>query len=368
VNISTAITGMAKSGRTTIFNALTRGHADIGSYSVKNFAPHIGIAKVPEPRFTTLRNILHPEKFVPAELRYLDISASVKELAQDDRISGQLLNQISAADALITVIRAFHDESLPHPKSSLDIDRDLTTMELELTFADLETLDKRLSKIDISLKGAKQHDRQHLLREQDILMRLKMDLEEYMPIRELTLSEDDTKFITNYQFLSAKPQVIVINIGEDQLSEANSLEVELNSRYSKNKCRIITLCGKLEMEISQLDNGTAEEYRSEYGIIESGLERIIKASYDLLGLISFFSIASREVRAWPIKNGTGAQRAAGKIHSDMERGFIRAEVISYDDLVKCGSLPESRKKGLIRLEGKNYSVQDGDIITFLFNT
>jgi len=321
VSVDIGIIGLAKSGRTTIFNALTRGKADTG-----DLAPHIGIAKVPEPRLKVLVDMLHPKRVVPAEVRYVDIDASVKGLAKDKAIGG-----------------------------------------LELAFSDLVIIERRLERIELSLKGAKQLERQGLLQEQEMLTRVKAELENEMPIRELGLTTDEARTIANYQFLTAKPLLIVVNIGEDQLPQAASLEAELNSHYSRPKCSTITLCGKLEMELTQLDNSAAEGFRTEFGISESGPGRIIKLSYQLLGLISFFTTASGEVKAWSIQNGTGALKAAGKIHSDMERGFIRAEVTSYDDLVRCGSLSEARKRGVLRLEGKNYIVQDGDVITFLFN-
>jgi GTP-binding protein YchF len=240
-------------------------------------------------------------------------------------------------------------------------------MNLELTFSDLALLERRLERIAASLKGAKPPDRSVLLREQEIVMRIKADLEKDVPVRELTLTEEEAKALSSYQLLSAKPLLIVVNIGEDQLAQAESLAAELNSRYSQQKCRVITICGELEMELAQLDDSAAEELRTGYGMKESGVDRILKLSYELLGLISFFTIVSDEVKAWSIPGGTNAVKAAGKIHSDMERGFIRAEVISYQDLVRCGSLAEARKKGLLRLEGKNYIVEDGDVITFLFN-
>ena len=224
-----------------------------------------------------------------------------------------------------------------------------------------------LLRIKTSLRGAKQPEHQDLLREEELLMKVKADLEKDIPIRELKLTTDELRTMANYQFLTAKPLLVMVNIGEDQLPQASSLEAELNSHYSRPKCRIITLCGKLEMELTQLDNSAAEEFRAEFGMSESGLDRTIKLSYELLGLISFFTIASGEVKAWSIQDGTNALKAAGKIHTDMERGFIRAEVITYDDLLKCGSLSEARKKGLLRLEGKGYTVKDGDVITFLFN-
>ena len=362
MSVDIGIIGLAKSGKTTIFNALTKGKADIES-----LAPHIGIAKVPEPRLKTLADILHPKRVVPAETRYIDIGASVKGLVADKAIGGQFLTQLSNVDTLINVVRAFTDESIPHIEGSLDVDRDIDTTNLELAFSDLAIIEKRLERIKVSLKGAKPPERQGLLREEELLMKVKADLEKDIPVRELKLTTDEARTITNYQFLTAKPLLIVVNIGEEQLPQAASLEAELDSHYSQPNCRIIALCGKLEMELTQLDNSAAEGFRAEFGIRESGLDRIIKLSYELLGLISFFTIASGEVKAWSIQNGTNALKAAGKIHSDMERGFIRAAVISYDDLVKCGSVAEARKRGLLRLEGKEYIVQDGDVITFLFN-
>ena len=360
--VDIGIIGLAKSGRTTVFNALTKGKA-----GTEGLASHIGVARVPEPRLKVLTDMLHPKRVVPAEVTYHDVGASVKGLVKEKGISGQFLTQLSNVDALINVVRAFADESIPHIEGSVDVERDIAAMGLELAFSDLALLERRLQRIDISLKGAKQPERQDLLREQEMLGKVKADLEKDIPIRELKLTTGETKVMANYQFLSAKPLLIVVNIGEDQLPQAVSLEAELNLHYSRPKCRLITLCGKLEMELAQLDNSAAEGFRTEFGIRESGLDRTIKLSYELLGLISFFTIASGEVKAWSIQNGTSALKAAGKIHSDMERGFIRAEVISYDDLVKCGSVAEARKKGFLRLEGKEYIVQDGDVITFLFN-
>jgi len=362
MGVSIGIIGLAKSGKTTIFNALTRGKADMESP-----AAHLGMAKVPEPRLKMLASMLQPKKVVPAEANYTDIGASIKGLGKETGISGQLLNQLSSVDALINVVRAFSDESIPHIEDSLDVERDIATIDLELAFSDLAIIERRLEKIGISLKGAKATERQDILREQERLIKIKAELEKDVPIREQRLTTDQARSIASYQFLTAKPMLIVVNIGEEQLPQAASLETELNLHYSRPKCRIITLCGKLEMELAQLNNEGAEAFRTEFGMVESGFDRTIKLSYELLGLISFFTTASEEVKAWSIHQDASAVKAAGKIHSDMERGFIRAEVISYPDLVKCGSLSEARKKGLLRLEGKNYIVQDGDVITFLFN-
>jgi GTP-binding protein YchF len=367
MSVEIGIVGLTKSGRTTIFNALTRGEADTKGHTQESSAPHIAVATVSEPRLDGLADILHPKRVVPISVTYIDLGASVKSLVEDKTIGGRLLNQLSNVDALINVVRAFIDDSIPHVEGSLDIERDISNMNLELAFSDLAIIERRLGRIETSLKGAKQLERQALLREQSLLDKIRAELEKDIPIRELKLTTDETRTIANFQFLTAKPLLIVVNIGEDQLPEAQSLEARLNLDYSRPKCSVITLCGELEMELAQLDDAAADELRSEYGLTESGADRVVKSSYDLLGLVSFFSIASGEVRAWPIPGGTEAVKAAGKIHSDMERGFIRAEVISYDDLVKSGSVPEARKKGLLRMEGKSYIVQDGDVITFLFN-
>lgn len=366
MSVDIGIIGLAQSGRTTLFNALTHGSGS-GQHAQED--SHIGMARVPEPRLEKLAELLHPQKVVPATARYIDIGASVKELVNGKGVGGQLLMQLTQVDALINVVRAFRDDSIPHVEGSLNVERDITNMELELTFSDLTLLERRLERVAESLKGAKPQERQSLMREQELMVKIKANLEKEIPIRSLTLTAEEARSIAGYQFLTAKPLLVVVNIGEDQLPQTESLEAELNSRYSRPKCRLITICGKVEveMELAELAEDEAQIMRSEFGIKESGADRVIKHSYELLGLLTFFTIASGEVRAWSIRQGTDAVRAAGKIHSDMERGFIRAEVISYGDLVKCGSLAEARKRGLLRLEGKSYIVQDGDVITFLFN-
>jgi len=369
MSINIGIIGLSQSGKTTVFNALTGGKAETQSHGTDGLSPHIGIARVPEPRLKALEEILRPGKTVAAEARYTDVGASVKTLAQDKGIGGRLLNQLSTVDTLICVIRAFTDESIPHPKGSLDIKRDIGELDMELIFSDLAIIERRLEKIETSLKGAKPAERQDFVHEQEILSKFKAELEYDKPIRELPIESADARYIANYQFLTAKPMLILINIGEEQLEKAASLEeeIKINSEYAAAKCRAIAICGKLEMELSQLEESAALEFRAEYGIKESGLERTVKASYELSDLITFFTIASNEVRAWSIKRGTTALKAAGKIHTDMEKGFIRAEGIGFDDLVRCGGIGEAKKKGLLRLEGKEYVVQDGDVITFLFN-
>ncbi len=360
MSINIGIVGLDKSGKTTIFNALTRGQADTKSSTL-----HIGKAKVPEPRLKALADMLQPKRVVPAEVSYIDIGASVK--GGDRGMGGQILGELSHTDALINVVRAFADDSIPHVEGSLDVERDITAIDLELALHDAGITIRRLERIETSLKGGDPTERQGLLREQQLLEKLKAELEKEVPIRQLGLTADETKAISNFQFLTAKPLLIAVNIGEEQICEAASLEKELNSRHSGAGRGFIALCGKLEMELTQLDEEAEKECRTEFGITEPGLERVIRLSYQLLDLITFFTTVSDEVKAWPIPRGTTALKAAGKIHSDMERGFIRAEAISYNDLVKCGGMAEAHKKGLLRLEGKGYPVLDGDVITFLFN-
>jgi GTP-binding protein YchF len=362
MTIEIGIIGLAKSGKTTIFNALTGGKADTGSP-----ASHIGIAKVPEPRLKVLADMLHPKKVVPAEVSYTDIGASVKDLGGGKGVGGQILSQLSNADALINVVRSFASESVPHIEGSLDVDRDIATTNLELSLHDLGIISRRLEKIEESLKGAKPAERQAIQREQELMGRLKSGLEKEVPIREMNLSAEEARLTTHYQFLTAKPMLIVVNIGEEQIAEAQDMQNKLNARYARAGVRVITLCGELEMEISQLDEEAAEEFRAEYSLPKAGLEHVVELSYELLGLVTFFTTVSDEMKAWSIPKGTPALKAAGKIHSDIERGFIRAEVISYDDLVKCGSMAEAHHKGRLRLESKSYIVQDGDVITFRFN-
>jgi GTP-binding protein YchF len=359
------IIGLPGSGRTTVFSALTGGGSS--GTAASGTSAHIGTAFVPEPRLEVLAGIFHPGKVTYPSVTYIDIGASVKDMAQEKGIGGKLLNQLSQVDALINVVRSFKNDAVPHTEGSLDVERDINTMNLELAFSDLVILERRLSRLEESLKGAKQAERAGILREQESIGRIKADLEKDIPVREMNLTEEEKRMLSGYQLLSAKPLVIAVNIGEEQLPEADTLIKEWNSKFKADKRAVTAICGELEMELTQLDGEAAEEFRGEYGLKESGADKIIKHSYDLLGLISFFTAGPTEVRAWSIMEGTEAQKAAGKIHSDMEKGFIRAEVTPFEDLVKCGGFSEAKKRGVLRLEGKTYPVHDGDVITFLFN-
>jgi len=364
VDMKIAITGLPKSGKTTIFNALTKGKVEVTAYS-SSLTPNVGITKVSDSRLEVLQNMFQPKKTVPAEVTYVDIAGFSKSSHRGGGIEGESLNYLTTADALLQVVRAFEDENLPHPEGSIDPQRDIANLDLELAFSDLTIIERRLIKLEEALKGAKASEHEAYLKEQHLLQKIKSGLEKDLPIRQHDITKEELKALSNYQFLTVKPMMVVLNIGEEQIPQATLLENKLDSVY--HQFAIVALCGKLEMELAQLNDAEAAEFRESMGLTTSAVDRIIDLSYHLLEFISFFTTASAELKAWTIPGGTLAVKAAGKIHSDMERGFIRAEVISYNDLQKCGSLAEARKRGMLRIEGKNYVVKDGDIVTFLFN-
>lgn len=359
------IIGMPKSGKTTIFNALTKGRAETAAYAPAALQPNIGIAKVEDQRLAVLAEMFKPKRVVPTEIKYIDVA--VVPADREGGFSSQFLTYLSRVDAIIHTVRVFENERVPHIKGSVNPKRDIDTINLELAFSDLVIIERRLKRIEESFKHASHQERDSLITEQTMLAKIKDNLENERAVRELQLTEDETKIISNYNFLTAKSVLILLNVGEEQLPQADSLKSDLDARYSRPHSRVATICGKLEMELTQLSEEEAKEFRDDLGIKESALNQVIRLSYELLGQISFFTACSDEVKAWAISRGTPAIKAAGKIHSDMERGFIRAEVITFDDLVACGSIAQARKQGLLRLEGKNYIVQDGDIINFLFN-
>ncbi len=358
-----AIIGLPESGKTTIFNALTRGKAEVAAYS-PTLAPNTGVAKVPDSRLTALEGIFQPKKTVPTEVSYIDIAGSLKGFGKEGA-GGEFLNYLTTADALLQVVRAFEDDKVPHPEGNIEPKRDIASLDLELAISDLAIMERRLDKLETSLKGAKAAERESYLKEQLLLQKVKVELEKDVPIRLQGLTKEEIKMLANYQFLTAKPMLVVLNIGEEQIPQALQLEGEISSLYPQ--FAVVALCGKLEMELTQLSDDEAKEFREAMGLSKPALDRVIDLSYTLLGLVSFFTTVSSELKAWTIPSGTPAQKAAGKIHTDMERGFIRAEVISYSDMESCGNIAEARKRGLLRTEGKNYVIQDGDVVTFLFN-
>jgi GTP-binding protein YchF len=361
--VKVAIIGIPESGKTTIFNALTKGKAEIAAYS-PTLAPNIGVARVSDPRLSALEGIFQPKKTVPAEVSYIDIAGFIKGFGKEGA-GGEFLNYLTTADALLQVVRTFENDKAPHPEGSTDPKRDITSLDLELAVSDLGIMERRLEKLETSLKAAKAAEREPYLREQSLLQKTKTGLEKEVPIRVQGLTKEELKMLVDYQFLTAKPMLAVLNIGEKQIPQASQLEGEISSLYPQ--FAVVALCGKLEMELAQLSDDEAREFREAMGLSRPALDRVVDLSYSLLGLISFFTTVSSELKAWTVPSETPAPKAAGKIHSDMERGFIRAEVISYSDLETCGNLAEARKRGLLRTEGKNYIIQDGDVVTFLFN-
>lgn len=362
-----SIIGLPGSGKTTIFNALTKCSADNKVHSTGGLTTNPAIAKVPDERVMKLSGIFHPKKTTLAEIKYVDIGGLAKGFGKEQGVGGQFLNILSTADAILQVVRAFEDENIPHVEGKIDPLRDIETMDMELVFSDLLIVEKRLGRIESSLKGSKGAERDQAVKEQELLNRIKAELEKNIPIRLQKLTEDELHSLSNYQFLTAKPMLVVINIGEKQLDSYDAALDELKKKYTQPQVELISMCGKLEMELVQLSDEEADIFRKDIGLKEPAFDSVIKHSYALLGLISFFTVGEDEVRAWTIRKDTPAVKAAGKIHSDIEKGFIRAEVISYDDFIKSGNMAEARKHGLLRLEGKTYTVQDGDISHFLFN-
>lgn len=363
------IIGLPASGKTTVFNALTRAEAHTGGFGAAPEEPNLATVKVPDPRLDRLTEMFRPQRKVPADVQYLDIAGIAKGIAEKG-MSGQLLGHLSQADALLVVIRAFEDPNVPHPEGSVDPVRDIETLLLELTFSDLAIVDKRLQRLMAQIPKLRGTEREAYEREHVVMTRLKEALEADTPLREVipTLDPDDAKLLRGFGLLTAKPLFLLLNIGEDQLGETANLLIEtVRERFARPGVAVDALAGKLEMEISQLDDEDAAVFLADLGIAESSRDRVIRQSFDLLGLIPFFTVGPDECRAWTIRRGTTALEAAGEIHSDIQRGFIRAEVVSYDDLVAAGGLAEAKRLGTYRREGKTYVVQDGDIIHFLFN-
>lgn len=358
------IIGLPRSGKTTIFNAVTKGTVAVAGYSDK---PNVGVAKVPDQRLDTLAAMYRPKRVVPAIVTYTDIPPPPEGFGETRGISGEYLNAMQPLDALLIIIRAFNNASVSHVDETIDPIRDTENMLMEITISDLEILERRLTKIHDSFKGISPQERSSLTREQDLLQRIKDQLNAGVALRDQPLSSEELKRISGFGFLSIKPLIVVMNVGEAQLDDHDDLKSQIQEHLSSQHVRTAIICAQLEMELAQMDPEEEQEFRKELGTTESSLHKMIRLSYDVVDQISFFTVGEDEVRAWEIRKETIAQHAAGKIHSDLERGFIRAEVISYLDLVQCGGLVEARKQGLLRQEGKDHVVEDGEIMHVLFN-
>ncbi len=349
------IIGLPQSGKTTVFNALTRGHQPLTT-SGGRIDVHTGVVDVPDARVDRLSALFKPKKTIYAKVTYADIAGLE---GSKSAISGQLLNQLTQMDGLLHVVHCFEDEDVPHPAGSVNPLRDITTMDAELLLNDMIAVERKLERLAEERKKGGGRERLVIERETALFERFREALSRELPLREIELSAEEEKTLAGFGFLTRKPMLVLLNLHEGQ--ELPPVE------YAHPHCSLAALQGKLEMEIAQLDPADAEAFMQEYGIAELGLARVIRLSYDLLGLISFFTVGDDEVRAWTIHRGASAYDAAGEIHTDLQKGFIRAEVIPYDELVSLGGMTEAKAKGRLRLEGKEYIVRDGEIVHIRFN-
>lgn len=356
------IVGLPGSGKTTVFNALTGAHADTGGFSGGRAAPNIGVVKVPDERLDRLTELFHPRKTVPADVTYVDVAIPAGA-AREGTINPDHLALIRNADALLHVTRAFDGgaEGAPDPW------RDVENLDTEFAIADLMVIEKRLEKLRTSGRHGAPGEREANAQEEELLARLEPELSAGRPLRAVQLSDDDELRLRGYRFLTQKPVLVVINLAEGQLATAAELETAGRSRYAQPQSDVAALGGKIESELAQLSAEDAALFMEDLGIAEPSRGRIIRLTYELLGLFSFFTAGEDECRAWTLRSGDSAVDAAAAIHTDLARGFIRAEVVTFDDLMACGSMAEARKRGLLRSEGKTYAVRDGDVIEVLFN-
>jgi ribosome-binding ATPase len=367
--VQIAIIGLPASGKTTVFNTLTRGHADTGGYG--GMTLHVGVVKVPDERLDRLAEIFKPKKIVHADVTYVDLPAppaSSEGRVGAEELPAEHLARLRESDALLHVIRAFDDPAVPHPAGSVDAARDLEALDLELILADLAILDRRLERL---AAGGGRHgtpaEREANEREDGILRRLKADLEAGRPIRDASLDPEEARAIRGFRFLTEKPVLVLLNVSEGDLPKAAELVTGLEAGYTHRHALVAALSAKIEMELGELEPEEAGVFMAELGIAESGLARVIRLSYRLLGLISFLTAGPDEVRAWPIPDDSTAVDAAGAIHTDLAKGFIRAEVVPYEDLLALGSTAEARRHGKLRSEGRTYLVKDGDVVEILFS-
>lgn len=353
------IVGLPVSGKTTLFSTLS-GQTAVGSIGGK-VEVHRGVVKVMDKRLDALTKIFQPKKEVYATIEYIEVGGMEREVSSAKGFDPQFLHTLKNTAALCVVIRAFENEFYPHPAGSVNVNRDIQTVETEFLLSDLAIVENRIERLEKQILKSKE---EASLREVELLKRCREFLEAEKPLREMPFSEEEALMVRGFQFLSAKPLIFVINVDEKDIRRESDI---LSSIPEKSHVKVIALCAKAEQEISQLAEADRAMFLEDLGITEPALPKLIHASYDLLGLISFFTVGDPECHAWTIKKGTTAQKAAGEIHTDFERGFIRAEVVHYDDFMKWGSMAKCREHGALRLEGKNYIVKDGDIMTIRFN-
>ena len=361
------IVGLPNVGKSTLFNSLTKAGAESANYPFCTIDPNVGVVTVPDERLNVLGEMYHTKKIIPAAIEFVDIAGLVKGASKGEGLGNQFLANIREVDAIVHVVRCFEDSNIVHVDGSINPLRDIETINLELIFSDLEILERRISKAVRAARNDKM-----VAKELALMERIKAHLEEGKLAKTFdgVQDEDEQAWLESYNLLTYKPVIFAANVKEDDLADdgASNAGVQSVRKYAANEnCEVFVVCAQIEQEIAELEDDEKKMFLEDLGLKESGLEKLIKASYSLLGLISYLTAGEPEVRAWTIKKGTKAPQAAGKIHSDFERGFIRAEIVSYDDLMACGTYNAAKEKGLVRLEGKEYVVQDGDIILFRFN-
>ena len=364
MSLTAGIVGLPNVGKSTLFNAITNQKILAENYPFATIEPNVGVVTVPDERMDKLKEMYEPNRFIPTAYEFTDIAGLVKGASKGEGLGNKFLSHIRETDAIVEVVRCFDDGKIIHVEGSIDPIRDIETINFELIFADIETIDKRLDKARKMLKADKKYQL-----EIDLLERIKQNLENGVSARSLDYTEEELPIVKDMWLLSSKPIIYVTNISEEQMGvwETDENVQKVREYAQKENSDIVPLCVKIEEEISILDDSDKKEMLEALGLEESGLDKLIRKSYDLLGLMSFLTAGEPEVRAWTIKKGTKAPGAAGKIHSDIERGFIKAEVVSYDDLIREGSMLEAKEKGLVRSEGKEYIMKDGDIVLFKFN-
>lgn len=360
------IVGLPNVGKSTLFNAITKAGAESANYPFCTIEPNVGVVNVPDKRLDVLEQMYSSKKKVYANIEFYDIAGLVKGASKGEGLGNKFLSHIREVASIVHVVRCFEDGNVVHVDGSVDPIRDIETINLELIFADLEVLERRIEKaVKLTRSGDKKAKEELALME-----RIKIQLESGKPVRTMEFTSDEEEIVKGFFLITSKPVLYAANVSEDDVVSGN-LENDLVKKvieYAKNEnSEVVTICAKLEEELSALEDEEKLEMLSEYGLTETGLDKLIHSSYKLLGLMSFLTAGVQEVRAWTIKNGTKAPAAAGKIHTDIERGFIRAEIITYDKLVECGSEAVAKEKGFFRLEGKEYVMQDGDVVNFRFN-
>src|SRR5690606_2830911 len=363
--LTAGIVGLPNVGKSTLFNAITQAGAEAANYPFATIDPNVGIVEVPDERLDKLTELVKAKKKVPTTFEFIDTAELVKGARKGKGFGKQFLSHIRQVDAICQVVRCFEDENITHVSGKVDPIDDIEVINLELILADLESVDKRLARVS---KIAKQKDKDAMI-EEPILIKIKEALENDKPARSVELTEDEQKVIKGLNLLTIKPMLYVANVSEDEVAnpDENQYVQKVREYAEAEGAQVIIICAKIEEEISELDEDEKKMFLEELGIKESGLDQLIRASYDLLGLATYFTAGEKEVRAWTFKKGMKAPECAGIIHSDFERGFIRAETVSFDDLLEAGSMTKAKETGKVRLEGKDYVVQDGDIMLFRFN-